>query len=147
HTSVMYLEAVFNRFAQKSPVTVMTRVLLENAFAPDALNELFGAHAEWQYERTLLFSSVVDLMGIVVCKIQPSIKAAYEAVEDTLPVSLAAVYDKLNGIESNVTAALVRHAAARLGPVIETMGGQLPSLLPGYRVRILDGNHLAATER
>lgn len=27
------------------------------------------------------------------------------------------------------------------------MGGQLPALLPGYRVRILDGNHLAATER
>jgi hypothetical protein len=143
----MYLEAVFDRFAQKSPVTVMTRALLENALAPDALNQLFGTHAEWQYERTLLFSSVVDLMGIVVCKIQPSMKAAYEAVEDTLPVSLSAVYDKLNGIESVVTAALVRHTAAHLGPVIEEMGGQLPSPLPGYRLRILDGNHLAATER
>ena len=27
------------------------------------------------------------------------------------------------------------------------MGGQIPALLPGYRVRIIDGNHLAATER
>jgi hypothetical protein len=27
------------------------------------------------------------------------------------------------------------------------MAGQVPELLPGFRVRILDGNHLAATER
>jgi hypothetical protein len=86
-------------------------------------------------------------MSLVVCKIQPSVSAAYRAVEDTLPVSLASFYDKLNGIEGGVTAAMVRHTAAQLGPVIEAMGGQLPPLLPGYRVKILDGNHLAATER
>jgi IS4 transposase len=143
----MYFQAVFDRFVQKSPVTVMTRALLENALTPDALNQVFGTHAEWQYERKLLFSSVVDLMGMVVCKIQPSIKAAYEAVEDTLPVSLSAVYGKIDGIEGDVTGALVRHVAAQLDPVIEAMGGQLPSLLPGYRVRIIDGNHLTSTER
>jgi hypothetical protein len=143
----MYLEAVFDRFVKKSPVTVMTRALLENALAPAAINALFGEHAEWQYERTLLFSSVVDLMGMVVCRLQPSIHTAYKAVKDTLPVSLAAVYDKVNGIEPAVTAALVRHAASQLAPVIEAMGGQQPPLLPGYRTRIIDGNHLAATER
>jgi hypothetical protein len=26
------------------------------------------------------------------------------------------------------------------------MGGEVPALLPGYRVRILDGNHLAGTQ-
>jgi len=143
----MMLEDVFNRFVTKSPVTVMARALLENALAPNDLDELFGQHAEVQYERKLLFSSVVDLMSLVVCKIQPSVSAAYRAVEDTLPVSLASFYDKLNGIEGGVTAAMVRHTAARLGPVIEAMGGQLPPLLPGYRVKILDGNHLASTER
>jgi hypothetical protein len=143
----MYLEAVFERFAQKSPVTVMSRALMENALAPDALNNIFATHAEHQYEKTLLFSSVVDLMGLVVCKIQPAVSSAYRAVQDTLPVSLTAVYDKLNGIEGDVTAALVRHTGTRLGPVIEAMGAQHPALLPGYRVKILDGNHLAATER
>lgn len=69
----MYLEAVFERFAQKSPVTVMSRALMENALAPEALNNIFTEHAEHQYERKLLFSSVVDLMGLVVCKIQPAI--------------------------------------------------------------------------
>jgi hypothetical protein len=143
----MYLEAVFDRFVKKSPVTVMTRALLENALAPAPVNALFGENSEWQYERTLLFSSVVDLMGMVVCRLQPSIHTAYKAVKDTLPVSLAAVYDKVNGIEPEVTAALVRHVASQLVPVIEAMGGQLPPLVPGYRTRIIDGNHLAATER
>ena len=147
HAGVMYLQAVLDRFVQKSPVTVMTRALLENALAPASLDALFGEHSEWQYERKLLFSSVVDLMGMVVCRLEPSIHTAYKAVKDTLPVSLAAVYDKVNGIESPVTGALVRHTASKLAPVIEAMGGQLPPLLPGFRTRIIDGNHLAATER
>lgn len=143
----MYLNAIFERFAQKSPVTVMSRALMENALAPEALNNIFAEHAEHQYEKRLLFSSVVDLMGLVVCKIQPAVSAAYRAVSDTLPVSLTALYDKLNGIEGGVTAALVRHTGTRLGPVVEAMGAQHQALLPGYRVKILDGNHLASTER
>lgn len=145
--SFMYLTQAFERFAQKSPVTVMTRALMENALAPEALDGIFAQHAEQQYERTLLFSSVVDLMGLVVCKVQPAVSAAYRAVQDTLPVSLTAVYDKLNGIEGQVTGALVRHTGTRLGAVIEAMKAQPPALLPGYRVRIIDGNHFAATER
>jgi hypothetical protein len=143
----MYLQAVLDRFVQKSPVTVMTRAVLENALAPTSIDALFGEHSEWQYERKLLFSSVVDLMGMVVCRLQPSIHTAYKAVKDTLPVSLAAVYDKVNGIEPPVTGALVRHTASKLASVIEAIGGQLPPLVPGYRARIIDGNHLAATER
>jgi Transposase DDE domain len=147
HTAAMYLEALFDRFAQKSPVTVMTRALMENALAPEALDEIFAKHAELQYERTLLFSSVVDLMGLVVCKVQPAVSSAYRAVKDTLPVSLTALYDKINGIEGEVSAALVRHTGERLGAIVEAMGAQHPALLPGYRVKIIDGNHLAATER
>lgn len=143
----MYLEAVFERFAQKSPVTVMTRALMENALAPKVIDEMFLDNATHQYEKKLLFSSVVDLMGMVVCKVQPAVSAAYRAVKDTLPVSLTAVYDKINGIESDVAAALVRHTGQRLEAVVDAMGGALPSLLPGYHVKIIDGNHLAATER
>jgi IS4 transposase len=143
----MYLEAVFGRFSQKSPVTVMTRALMENALAPEALDKLFGEHADRQYERTLLFSSVVDLMGLVVCRVQPAVSSAYRAVEDTLPVSLTALYDKINGIEGTVSAALVRHASERLCAVVDAMGQPRSELLPGYRVKIIDGNHFAATER
>jgi hypothetical protein len=62
-------------------------------------------------------------------------------------VSITSFYNKLNGVEPKVTGALVEHTSARLGPVVVATGGQLPALIPNYRVRILDGNHLAATER
>jgi hypothetical protein len=143
----MLLQPVFDRFAQKSPVSVMTRALLEHALDPEALDALFGEHAERQYERKLLFSSTVDVMGLVVCRVQQSVNTAYKAVKDTLPVSLQALYDKLNGIEPTVTAAMVHHVAGRLEPVIRQMGGQFPPLIPGYQTRIIDGNHLAPTER
>jgi hypothetical protein len=37
--------------------------------------------------------------------------------------------------------------AWHLRPVIEAMGPGLTPWLPGYRVRVLDGNHLTSTER
>jgi hypothetical protein len=143
----MFLNDVFERFARKSPVTVMTRALLEHALSIEALDALFANHAQRQYKKDLLFSSVVDLMGLVVCRMQPSVGAAYQAMKEELLVSQTAVYDKIDGIEPEVTAALVRDSASRLGPVILELGGQLPPLLPGYRTRIIDGNHLAATDR
>lgn len=143
----MYLKEVFDRFARKSPVTVMTRALLENGLGAEALDALFTEHAEVQYEKKLLFSTMVDLMAPVVCRIQPSVCAAYQAIEDTMPAKLSAVYAKLDGIEGEVSAALVRHTAARLGSVVESLGGQLPPLLPGYNAKIIDGNHFAATDR
>lgn len=143
----MIMSQVFERFAEKTPVSVMTRAVMEQALDPEALDALFVTHADTGYERTCLFSSMVELMGMVVCKIAPSVHAAYRAVSETLPVSITSVYNKLNGLEPAVTGALVCHTATRLTPVIVAMGGQVPALLPGYRVRILDGNHLAATER
>lgn len=141
------MEQVFERFVKESPVSVIMRAAMEHALAPDALDALFARCAERQYARELLFSSVVDTMGLVVCKIHPSINAAYQKVAETLPVSLTSLYNKINGLEPAVVGALVNHTAGRLGSVIDAMGGRMPAMLPGYRVRILDGNHLAATER
>ena len=62
-------------------------------------------------------------------------------------MSIASVYNKPNRMEPDVTGALVRHTAQRLALVIGAMEGQMPALLSGHRVRIVDGNHLAATER
>jgi hypothetical protein len=143
----MLLADVFERFVKKSPISVMARATMEHALTADALDKMFSEHATHQYTRDLLFSSCVDLMGIVVSKSQPSVHAAFQAVAGTLPVSITALYNKLNGIEPSVTGALVQHTASRLAPVIAATGGQLPALVPGYRVRVIDGNHLACTER
>jgi hypothetical protein len=140
------LQAIFETFVQGSPVTVMLRGVLEHALPAKEIDQLFTDTAEQQYTRELLFSSVVDLMCVVVCRIRPSVHAAYQADQDQITVSLRALYDKLAKVEPAVSAALVTHTASRLRPLIERLGGGLPPLLAGYRVRILDGNHLAGTE-
>jgi IS4 transposase len=142
----MLCDEVFEQFAREAPVCVMVRATLENALNPQALDQLFEATAERQYTRTLLFSSIVDLMSTVVCRIRPSINAAYKKLAPVLGVTRKAVYDKLDRLEPEIAAALVRHSASALEPVITAMGGALPSWLPGYRIQIVDGNHLAATE-
>jgi IS4 transposase len=119
---------------------------MENALNPAIVDRLFEDVAEAQYTRKLLFSSVVDLMSAVVCRIKPAINAAYKARAATLEVSVKAVYDKLDRMEPAISAALVGTTAQRLGPVIDAMDGGRSPLLPGYRARILDGNHLASTE-
>jgi hypothetical protein len=94
----------------------------------------------------LLFSSVVDLMSHVVCGVKPSVRSAYLASLGEITASLTAVYEKLKGIEPGVCRGLVRDTAGRLQPLVRQLDATLPSLVPGYRARILDGNHLAATE-
>ena len=143
----MLLSGIFERFVQKSPISVMARATMEHALSADALDELFDQTADRQYTRELLFSTVVELMSVVVGKIQPSVHAACQAVSGTLPVAITSIYNKLNNVEPEITGALVRHTAARLTPVVVASGGQLAPLVPNYRVRIIDGSHLAATER
>src|SRR5512144_1350507 len=142
----MVLDDIFERFAQQSPVTVMARAALEHTLSPQAIDALFEQTAERQYTRTLLFSSVVDLMGSVVAKIQPAVNAAYRAKAEALGVSLRAVYDKLERLEPGLSAELVRHTARALNPVIMSMGGERAAWLPGNRIKILDGNHLPGTQ-
>jgi hypothetical protein len=143
----MLLGTILARFAQRTPVSVMVRGTLEYALAPDALDALFRTTAEQQYEKQLLFSSVVDLMGLVVARVQPSLNAAYQAVSDTLPVTLTSLYNKINGTEPSVSAALVAHCAGRLRPVLDAMAPGMKPWLPGYRTRVVDGNHLTSTQR
>ena len=50
------------------------------------------------------------------------------------------------GIEPYVSAQLVRDTASEMEATIRHLNASLPDLLPGYRVKILDGNVLAATE-
>ena len=142
----MILGVVFERFAQKTPLTVMARGLLENVLNPTAVNQLFEDVAQRQYTKKLLFSSIVDLMSVVVCRIQPAICSAYQDHAATLNASLKAVYDKIDHTEPTLSAALVHSTAERLSVVIKTMNGGRTPLLADYHVKILDGNHLAGTE-
>lgn len=142
----MVLGRRFEAFVEASPVSVMVRGVLEREFDPKRLDAIFEETAQAGYTRELLFSTTVRLMCEVVLGVSPSVHAAYQDDAAAVPVSVAAVYDKLKRIETEVSAELVRDSADRLAPLITRLRGKVPPLLPGYRVRILDGNHLAGTE-
>src|SRR5688572_22092038 len=135
----MILAGVFERFAEKTPVPVMARAAIEYALSASRLDQLFDQHADEQYTRHLLFSSVFDLMSLVVTGSYKSLNAAYQDHEESIPVSLTSVYNKLQGIEPDVSAELVRHTAQRLLAVQQLVKGARQPWLPGYRPRILDG--------
>jgi IS4 transposase len=141
----MLFAPLFERFTDNTPLTVMTRALLENALQPKALNDLFERLAEKQYSRELMFSTVVETMAVVACRIYKSPHAVYVEHRDWFPVTLKCFYEKLHGIELPVMRELVRDNARRLQPIIEELNGKVPPLLPGFRVKILDGNALAGT--
>src|SRR5215213_4556800 len=114
----MLLDAVFERFVNRTPFAVMSRSLLERALTPEALDELFQDKAQAQYTRELTFASVVDLMGQVVTSAFPSVRAAFLSKSFDISVSLTSLYNKLQGIEAEVSAELVAHTARQLLPLI-----------------------------
>ena len=137
---------VFERFVEDSPVCVMVQTLLENTLPPTTVDALFERHAEWQYTRSLLFSDVAHLMSLVVCGIRPSISSAFKKMAPVLGVTRKAVYDKIDRVETDTSAALVRHSGAALARVIDELGSRHEPWLEGYRVKVLDGSHLPGTE-
>lgn len=142
----MLLGSVFDQFVAQAPVCVAVRATMEWALNSETLDTLFGKVAKRQYQQDLLFSTCVDLMAAVVCRTHRSVNAAYNAAP-AVGVSVQAVYDKLAGVEPETSAELVRQTARRLQTVIRQMKGELPPLVPGYRVKVLDGNHLTRTQR
>jgi len=72
------LSPVFDAFVEASPISVMMRVLMENIFNSSRMNQLFKTESVRQYEQELLFSTIVDLMSLVVCGMYLSVHAAYQ---------------------------------------------------------------------
>src|SRR5689334_6755150 len=136
--------SVLERFEQRAPASVMARVALEHALPSDWINAVFEEHRQRQYSRELLFSTVIELVTLVSLGLRPSLHAAARTLE-RLPVSIGALYDKVNRTEPGVLRALVRGSAERLGPV--TAGWDGGASLPGWQLRVLDGNHLPASEK
>jgi hypothetical protein len=143
----MVLSDVFELFVKQSPVTVMVRATMENVLSAERLDRLFADSAIRQRPSELAFSLVADLMGTVVCSVRPSMHAAFQARSEEISVSINAVYDKLKKIEPHVIRKLIRDTSDRLAKIIDHTGGRFAPWLPGYRVKILDGNHLPRSER
>lgn len=145
-------DEVLERFVAACPVAVLARLVVQRALSAAWVDGVFAAHAEQQYTRELLFSTVVDLMTLVTLGLRPSLHAAAQEAlaSGTLRVTEQALYAKVNHTEPGVLRALVRESATRLVPVLRALrptGITGTPWLAGYRVRVLDGNHLPATEK
>ena len=142
----MVFDEVFSRFIEDSPVSVMYRGLLENVFSKKRLDRMFEETAVKQVSGELLFSTCADLLGLVVTNTHKSVNSAYRRRKKEVGVSVNAVYDKLAGIETAVSERMVRDTASDLTAIVKRMEACRQSPLPGYEVRIIDGNHLPATD-
>jgi IS4 transposase len=142
----MVFNDLLNRFVDASPVSVMFRGTMENIFSPQRMDRLFEETAVRQYCRQLLFSTCVNVMGMVVTSVRKSVNAAHQALAEEITVSVKSLYNKLAGVEPAVSERLVRETAAELAHVIDKLKTKVKGPLPGYDVRIVDGNHLQGTE-
>jgi hypothetical protein len=86
------------------------------------------------------------MMNQVVFCVKPSVRAAYQAQSDEVGASVVSVYNKLNHLETHTAAELVRYSAREFAPLIAHMDGERAPWLEGYRIKIVDGNCLEASE-
>lgn len=142
----MAFSVILERFIEMSPIPVMVRALLERVLTAEKLALCFERVTEKQYTRELLFSSIFELMSLVVTKTFPSINAAYQSQKIDIGVSITSVYNKLNGLETVVSSALVKDTAKEMSQMVHALKGECAPLLPGFRVKMLDGNCIEATE-
>ena len=132
-------------FETERPVCVMAQMVLTRLL-DDKLDRLFHEVAEGQYQRELPFSALARLMASVVLCREKSVNAAYRKMQTELGVSLCAVYAKLERTEIGLSQALVRYSYAQAKEVSNQLRTYDESPVAGYTPKILDGNHLAATE-
>jgi hypothetical protein len=119
--------------------------LLENALQAKHVDDLFNRVAVEQYERRtpLLHPGQHHGPGRLPRLQVPN--AVYNATR-LFPVTITSVYDKTQGRR---VARHARTATRQCQPPRAhryRVGRATPSLLPGYRVKVLDGNALAGTD-
>jgi hypothetical protein len=142
----MLLDTIFAPFVKERPICVMARAVLERLLDAQRLDALFARTAQHQYTRDRLFSSLVQLMSEVVLGVHPTVHAGYQANKEGMRVSTTALYNKLDRVEPEGSAALGRDSAALAEPVVKALRASHPRGIPGYQIKVLEGNHLSATE-
>jgi hypothetical protein len=135
---------------QVLPLGVMVRGTMEWLLDKPMMETLFQQHAPDQYTRELTIAALVNLFIQVSTGARPSVHAAYKADQatetPTIGTSYQALYGKLGRLQPAVSEAVVRYSAERCGQLLAFNPSARHEPLPGYRMRVLDGNVLTGTE-
>lgn len=137
---------VIKRFSAEAPVAMLFRGLFARVFSDERMDQIFRDHKERQVESDVMFSSLIHLLTPVVSGGKPSVHASYQEREEQLGVSKQAVYDKLQGVEPAVSAALVGVPTTELAQVLAKAKATKPDPVPGYHTFVIDGKRLDGTE-
>jgi hypothetical protein len=111
----------------------MVRGLLEKVLCPQTLDDLFERSAKTQYTRELLFSTVVNLISLVVCGIHPSIHAANPRISrgnrsfGHINLQHASMVSNRVSVRRRV-----KEIASQTEATIRHLNATMPDLLPGY---------------
>jgi hypothetical protein len=135
---------------QVLPLGVMVRGTMEWLLDKQMLETLFQQHAPDQYTRELTIDALVNLFIQVSTGARPSVHAAYKADQatdaPTIDTTYQALYGKLGRLQPAVSEAVVRYSAERCGQLLALNLSTHNEPLPGYRMRVLDGNVLTGTD-
>jgi IS4 transposase len=144
------LPCIFAPHCAAVPLATMVRGTMEWLLDEESLERLFHQHAPQQYTRELTIAALVDLLIQVSTGARRSVHAAYKAdvssPSPTITTSPQALYTKLGRLHPALSETLVRFSADKLGQLLALMPVATPEPLPGYRLRILDGNVLAGSD-
>ena len=140
------LPAILDPFAEGAAPAVMMRIALDWIIDEPVLDRLFQETAVDQYTREWALVHLVQVMLDVACGFRPSPRAAFLRRQLDTIASISAFYRKLNRMELAIPTAIVGHTAQRARDLIVAAGALMPERIPGYAIRILDGNALSGTE-
>lgn len=136
--------------AKAVPLGVMVRGTMEWLLDRQMMQQLFEQHAPDQYTRELTVDALVKLFIQVSTGARRSVHAAYKVdqAEDkpTIETTYQALYGKLGRLQPAVSEAVVRYSAERSGQLLALNPPVRNEPLPGYRMRVLDGNVLTGTD-
>lgn len=137
---------MFHLFAKARPVAVLSQMAFRHLLDSQALQQVFEENAQSQREVTIPFSALTRMMASVVLGQEPSVNAAIKKLSGDLLASHQAVYGKLQRLETGISRGLVTYSFQRTLALQQHLGSFSRHDIAGYETRILDGNHLAATE-
>lgn len=139
-------KSVFQKFCSLAPFAVMTQIVLRacirNEFA-DAFTQARGR----QYEDTLSFEDLAIAVADVALGVVKNPNQAYLAHKEKLGVARSRFYDKLNHTNTQLSAQVVAAIAPRIAEMQDALGFVPWEGIPGYRLLVVDGNHLEKTEK
>lgn len=140
------MQRLFEKFVQKCPFAVMTRVLAED-FIANHLDDVFEDHREHQYESKLKFSALAFAVADVTLNFCENLNQAYKQHREQLGVAITSFYGKVRCTRPALSEAVVLHSARRAVQLQDELGYQPWEILPGYNCFDVDGNHLPKTDK